>query len=224
MADRILDSSWVDRYVLNALSEEEATEFEAALFDSEALRRDVEAALSLQSILSIDETSNAEAQSVTARIPHRVQSWQPLALAASLLVGVVGIAMWFTSSSEVTNLRGQISKLNQASSEIVIKRIDVTRSSSAASGTPVLKPAGDALLVLDVELSSRTKGLDRVQVGLVDETGITLSSWSGDTTNRDRVSLGIRSGQLRGGSLSIEFRQSDGELLEERPITIITSP
>lgn len=221
MADRIFDSSWVDRYVLNELSEDEAIEFEAALFDSESLRSDVEAALSLQSILSLGEASPSEDRSDNKWTPRRALSWQPLAMAASFLVGVVGIAMWFSSYSEISNLRGQISDWSEASSEIVIKRIDVTRSSGTASGTPVLKPSGNALLVLDIELSSRTENLDQVQADLVDESGTILASWSGSTTDRDRVPLGVRSGQLTDGALMIEFRRGDGEHLETRPIEIV---
>lgn len=223
MADRIFDSSWVDRYVLNELSHDEALAFEAALFDSEALRSDVEAALSLQSILSLDEETSTEALSSSEQAPRRAQPWQPLAMAASLVVGVFGFAMWLTSSSEISDLRERLTELSQGASEIVIKRIDVTRSSSTASGTPVLKPDGNALLVLDIELSSRTENLDQVRINLIHENDNVLSSWSGDTTDLDRVSLGVRASQLPEGSLSLEFHRADGELLEKRRIEIIAN-
>ncbi len=211
MADRIFDSSWVDRYVLNELSEEEAVEFEAALFESQALRRDVEAALSLQSILTLDDEFNAKAQSITERTPRRVRPWQPLAIQP---------ACWGRRARAVDHKllgeSGQVSELSQASSEIVIKRIDVTRSSSAARGTPVLRPGGNSLLVMDIELSPRTRDLDQLQIEFVGDDGEVVSSWSGPTTDRGRVTIGVRSTQLEAGPMAIEFRNADGALLDRR--------
>lgn len=223
MVDRIFDSGWVERYVLNQLSEDDEMAFEEALFGSEDLRRDVEAALALQSVLTLDERMGEEPSSGSGEVARLPPAWQPLATAASLLAGALGLVMWYSSSLELASLRGQISELNRTPQEVVIKRIDLTRSSGPGSGTPVRKPAGDALLVLDIELSPGTIERERVRVDLINDGGQVIASWSGDTMSRDRVSMGVRSGHLPdNGALSLEFRSPGGELLETLTILIVT--
>lgn len=221
MADRIFDSGWVDRYVLNELSEDESVIFEAAMFESAALRRDVEVALSLQAVLGLDDAASESVQTSSPGASRRVQPWQPWAVAASVLVGVLGGAMWFKSASEISELHDQVAELSRSYDEVVVKRLDLTRSGGGTRGTPVLKPPGNALLVLDIELSPRTKDLDHAQIKLIDDAGQLISSWSGATTDRDRLSLGVRSSRLAEGPLLVEILDAEGTKLEEMRLEIL---
>lgn len=220
MADRIIDSGWVDRYVRNELSTDEELEFEAALFDSPALRGDVEAALSLQSLLDLEGEAGERADSAPAAQPRRQPRLQPLAIAASLLVGALGLSMWLQRGSEVADLERQISELNRPYGEVTIRRLDVMRSSGTTPAHLLRKTADDGLLVLDIELSASARRYDELDMFLQNGQGGQIASWRGSTIDRERVTLAIPSSRISAGMATLEMR-AGGEVIEVIPIEIL---
>jgi len=222
MADRIFDSGWVDRYVCNHLTSDEELEFEAALFNSPALRGDVEAALSLQSLLQMEGEAGEVPVSDTVSPQPRWMPMQSLAMAASLLVGVVGISMWLYRASDVADLQRHISELSRPYSDVSIRRLDVLRSSGNTSGHLIRKPADGGLLVLDVELSATAQRYPELQISLRGSGGASLGSWQGATADRERVTLAIPSSLLSAGQATLEARVDD-QIVESWPVSILDS-
>jgi hypothetical protein len=220
MADRIFDSGWVDRYVCNQLTSDEELEFEGALFDSPALRGDVEAALSLQSLLQMEGEAGEVPVAETVSARTRQMPMQSLAMAASLLVGVIGVSLWLYRASDIDELQRQVAELQSPYSEVSIRRLDVLRSSGATSGHLVRKPGAGGLLVLDVELSASAKRYPELEISLRDASGAALGSWHGTTADRERVTLAIPARQLAAGDAKLEMR-ADGEVVETWPVSIL---
>jgi len=219
MADRVFDSGWVDRYVRNELSTDDEMTFEAALFDSPALRGDVEAALSLQSLLQIEEAADTPAAEPNERRPGHLRL-PPLAMAASFLVGVLGVSMWLQRASDITDLELQVAELQRPYSDVSIRRLDVMRSSGSTPAHLVRKPAEGGLLVLDVELSASTRDYPKLEVSLLDADGASMGGWRGSIADRERITLAIPSSRLSAGEAAIEIK-AGGEVVESWPVRIL---
>lgn len=227
MSELVMESKRVNLYVKGQLNAEETMAFETDLLESPKLQEALESVLSLQRVLDIEQqlSDAGVADETGAYAPRRQQllNVRTLSMAASILLAAgAGVLLWH-SEMENTQLQSQISTLSQPVGSVLTVPLDIMRS--APSATPdvrIRKMPGPALLVLDVEVSSRMANAQVLELGLLGEQGDELASWSARPAPGGRVQLAFRSDHVPDGLLSLtisdpESGASDKRLLELLP-------
>ena len=208
------NGNWVDRYLRNELNAEDEAAFETALFDSPELQQQLETALAIRQSFELDDRVNK--QSVLQHSGRR-SHWQPLALAASVVLAAFSTTMYWKVSNEVVGLQSEIKQLNQPRAGLLTVPVDIMRS--AGSQTPdviIQKPAVSSAVVLDIELSSAVDGLDSINAALVDDQGAELLSWESSRTPLGRSQVVFSSSQLPNGRVWLEMSDKQGKVLDRR--------
>ncbi len=144
-------SDWVDRYLRNGLTTDEEAVFETALLDSPDLQLQLETALGIRQAVLLQAAAGATEKAYPPPTLDARNHWQPLALAASVVLAVFSTTMYWQVSNKAGMLQSEITAMSQPRTSVLTVPVDIMRS--ADSQTPdvmVQKPEGNALLVLDV--------------------------------------------------------------------------
>ena len=216
MAERIINSSWVDRYIRDELSADDEIAFEERLLDDQELQQELEAALAIQETLSRSDLSDVVVAHSASKLA--TNSWTPFAMAASVLLAVASTTLLWRANIESDNLRHQLEELGQPRSSVLMVPVDIMRSAGMA--TPdviILKPGGQAIIALDIELSARFHPLESISFELRDEKnlGETLE-WSSSPTSDGRAQVFLHSESIPEGRVILTMSGPDGQPKETR--------
>ena len=204
----------VDRYVRGELNDSETLAFEAELLESAELQDALEVAVGLQRAAWL-ETEERDAGIIQLHSPANAEvspppRWPIAALAASLAVAAfAGVLLW-QSEAENARLSARIAELAQPPDSVLTVPLDVMRS--AASGTPdvrIRKPAGAALLILDVEVAAQLLNVPMLALQVSRAPGAALLNMSAAPDADGRIQVALRADRLPDGIL--ELRMSDPE-------------
>jgi len=213
------NKDWIDRYVSNLLSAEEETEFELELLESPALQQQVETAMAIRQALVLERDLD---QSVFTSKAAPGNSWQNLALAASVLLAVFSSTMYWKAGNEVRDLREEVGSPGAPLGGLLTVPVDIMRSSGSQIPDVVIKkPDGNTAVVLDIELGSSTSAMKSVHMNLVDQKGEKLLSWVSEVTATGRAQAVFLTDQLPVGQTWLEMTDADGHVLERRLIEFL---
>ena len=210
-------SNQVDRYVRGELDPTETAAFEAELLESPTLQDALETALGLRRTLEFERTLN-EAGPVSPDTRARPRgaipsTWQPWALAASLMAVAVTASLWWRTGAENAQLHARIADLERPVSTVLSVPLDVMRSSEP--GVPdvfIRKPEGAAVLILDLEVAPRHALAPALHLELRTEQGGELARWSAAPGADGRIQITHRADLLPDGRLTLRISDpaSDG--------------
>lgn len=217
-------SDWVDRYLRNGLTTDEEAVFETALLDSPDLQLQLETALGIrQAVLLQAAMGEAEKAYPPSGLDAR-NHWQPLALAASVVLAVFSTTMYWQVSNKAGMLQSEITAMSQPRSSVLTVPVDIMRS--AGSQTPdviVQKPDGNALLVLDVELSPAVAALGQVRMSLRDAQAVELLAWDSGGFDDGRVTAAFDARKLPNGKVWLEMADGQGRVIDRRLLEFLPS-
>ena len=221
MANSQYDQDWVDRYVRSELDDDELAAFELAMMESETLQSAVEEALALRELLTHDaaeaeEDGAEEADSMLVPGPPS-KGWQPLALAASLVLAVFSTVMFWRVGNEAQTLRLQVDALSQPVSSVLEVPLDIMRSGNADRPDLIIrKPGAGSLMRLSVELTPQAREIDELTFSLANASGETLTSWKAAPQPDGRVAVLLRPELLPPGFVKLNISDTDGEPVDSR--------
>ena len=207
---------WVDRYVLDKLSEEEVVEFEEQLLEDASLQTELEAVLLVKEALKLENEEAADTLQLADTAPGRNQ-WSTMAIAASVLLAVVSTTFYWRTSVEAGHLREQLMALQAPRTSVLNVAVNIMRS--AGSTTPdviIQKPAGNGVIVLDIELSARFQNLNMINFELQTDHSTGGLKWSAPPTPGGRASVVLNSEKVPDGLVHLQMSDASGEVLESR--------
>ena len=226
MSELAMDPNRVDLYVRGKLNAEEIMAFEAELLESPKLQEALEEVLSLQRVVDIDQQLS-EAGEFDEPVTDVSQGWYTLdgarwPVAASITLAAGAVLFLWHAEVENTQLQSQISALSQPVGRVLTVPLDIMRSTG--SQTPdvrIRKMPGPALLVLDVEVTSRMANSPELQVELHGDKGDELAVWSANPGPEGRIQLAFRSDHLPDGLVSLVIRDPQSGAREDRLLELL---
>lgn len=210
------DSAWIDRYLRSELSQDEEAALETALLDSPELQDELEVALAMREALRLDDENEPAVKEEPLDYLKGKHNWQPLAMAASVLLALFSTTMYWKVSNESAALQQQVDALNQPHASVLTVYMDIMRS---AGGTPdiiIQKPAANALVLLDIELSPQGQRMDSILMSLKTESATEGLIWRVEVAASSRVTVAFTSGQLPDGRAWLEMSDPQGKVFERR--------
>jgi hypothetical protein len=209
--------AWIDLYLRDELSAEQEAEFETALLETPDLQQALEAALGIRQALLLEhefQRENADIGPIDASLSGSLK-WQPMALAASVLLAVFSTTMYWRVSNQAGDLQIEVDALRQPRGAVLTVPIDIMRSlNSTVPDVIVKKPEGMALVVLDIEASPAVRGLERVQMTLRAEDADPIMTWEAYPGTHGRILSVIDSAALPTGLVWLEM--ADGPTVVDR--------
>jgi len=211
----------VDSYVRDELSPEEMAEFETAMLDSPELQTQVDTALAIQRALQLEQEFDQWPASASTR-EHARNHWQGLAIAAGVVLAVFSTTMYWKVSNDNASLRSELGSLRQPKGVVLTVPVDIMRS--AGGQTPdviVQKPKGNALVVLDIELSPAMGAAGKIHLVLRDLHRAVLFTLEGSRAEDGRLRVAFNADTLPYGQVWLEMSAArdgavDRRLLEFR--------
>lgn len=215
MPEQTSRQAWVDRYIRDELTVDEIAEFEASLMESPGMQQELETVLGLREVLLFESRRYRGTGGLLPETLFGVGKWQPLALAATVILAVFSTLMYWKVSNDSAGLQRQLELLSLPRTQVLTVPVNIMRS--AGRQTPdviVQKPAGHSAILLDIELGSYTRGLELLDFALVDEAGNTILTWTAAPTPAGRASVVLNSEQVPASRLWLQISSSDGQVLE----------
>ena len=204
---------WVDSYVRNGLNSEEMAAFETAMLDSPELQQQLEAALAIQRALLLESGLDTEPAASRDADNH----WHGMAMAAAVVLAVFSTTMYWKTSNHNAMLRSELAALRQPRGVALTVPVDIMRSAGTDIPDVIIqKPGGDALLVLDVELSQAMAGAGQVHLVLRNQQDAALFSFAGTPTEHGRLSVAFNPDALPVGQVWLEMSAHQGQAVDRR--------
>ena len=207
----------IDRYIRNELAADEEAEFETELLDSPELQRQLETAMGVRQALLLDDELGGSRQAEPLQDMDARNNWQPLALAASVLLAVFSTTMYWKTSNDAAALQSEIEVLSQPHTAVLTVPVNIMRS--AGSQTPdviIQKPGGNALVALDVELGHATVAAELARLTFRDLQEVELISWESGSIENGRIIAVFNTQQLPDGRVWLELSDEKGKVIDRR--------
>ena len=143
-------SKWVDDYVRDRLSDEDAARFEEALLEDTELQESVEIALGVQEVIRNEPIPVTESTQLETSGRN---SWSGLALAASVILAVVSTTLFWRAGVENEQLQSRLEALTQPVVNVLQVPVNIMRSGNQTSPDVIVQiPDGRSAILLDIEL------------------------------------------------------------------------
>lgn len=212
----------VDRYLRNEMMADEEEDFEATLLDSSELQLQLETAMAISQVVQMtNEHALSDAEQPSPALDASI-NWQPVALAASVVLAVFSTTMYWKVSSDAGALRSEINYLSQPRTAVLTVPLDIMRSASSETPDVIIqKPAGNTLLVLDVELSPAVMALGEARMTLRDAQAAELLSWDSNRFESGRITAAFDTHNLPDGRVWLEMSDSQGQVVDRRLIEFL---
>ena len=218
-------SERVDRYVRGELDENAAAALEAELLESPELQDALEVALGVQRAVEFahgrpaDNIVQLSRRGGLAETSRQIRP--PWALAASVAIAAVAAVLVWRAEAENARLQSRLAQLEQPVESVLTVPVDVMRSlGSDGPDVRIRKPAGVALLILDVEIAAQLADSPRLDLQLSDANGQSLIKWSSAPDSEGRIQLVLRTDQVPDGQLTLEIRAPDANAVDRRTIEL----
>lgn len=216
MVEQDMNNNIVDRYVRDELSDDEVVAFEEQLLEDPELQKELEAVLALKQALTLQNQLEAEPEEPEQLLSGGNQ-WSTMAIAASVLLAIVSTTFYWRSSVEAGRLQEQLAALQAPRTSVLNVAVNIMRS--AGSSTPdviIQKPAGHAVIVLDIELSPGFHKLDSINFQLQAGEDTPVLSWIAPPTSSGRASVVLNAEAVPDGMVYLQISDPSGKLQEKR--------
>jgi len=216
MIEQAQYGEWVDRYVRDELSDAEVVVFEEQLLEDTELQSELEAILVIKQALKLDVTGEM-GSAESAENTHGHNQWSTYAMAASVLLAVVSTTFYWRSSVEAGHLKEQIANLQAPRTSVLNVPVNIMRSGGNSTPDVIIqKPAGQGVIVLDIELSARFQSLDAINFELLTANSTTILKWTAAANSSDRASVVLNSELIPDGLVHLQMSDPSGKLHESR--------
>ena len=210
MTEWAIRSKRVDRYVRGEFDESETLAFEAELLESPQLQDALEAALGLKRVVELERQqldANATDRPVSPELKlGRSSNWQNWAMAASVTVTAIAVTLLWRSAAENVALHSHVTELSRPVGTVLTVPVDIMRSMGAPTpDVRIRKPAGAALLILDVEVVAQMANAQGLELLLSDGEGGELSRWTATSARNGRIQIALRTELLPDGMVSLRI-------------------
>lgn len=229
MTENTAMSARVDRYLRGELDEGETWAFETEVLESPELQDALEVALGLKSAVKRErrpspaQIIHLPASGRTAGTPPRRRP--PWALAASIAIAAGAAGLLWRSGVENAQLNSRIVALTRPVETVLTVPLDVMRSAgSQASDVRIRKPAGAAVLILDVEVPAQMANASPLNVELRQDQGAELLRWSANPNASGRIQFALRTDQLPDGRLILHMSNPASGDADSRSIELLPPP
>lgn len=210
-------NEWIDRYIRNELAANEEAEFETALLDSPELQRRLETAMGVRQAFVLNDELGGSGQAIPLQDLDARNNWQPLALAASVLLAVFSTTMYWKTSNDAAALRSEIEVLSQPRTVVLTVPVNIMRSSGSQTPDVIIqKPGGNALVALDIELGHATVAADLARLTFRDPQEVELISWASGSVENGRIITVFNTQQLPDGRVWLELSDVEGKVIDRR--------
>ena len=217
MAKQSSRKVWVDRYVRDEMVVDETVEFEQALMESPAMQQDLETALGLREALLLEPKQSVSRNILSPEPLPGGGNWQPVALAASVLLAVFSSVMFWKVSNDSAGLQNQLDLLRQPWTQVLTVPVNIMRSASNRTPDEIIqKPVGHSAILLDIELGPAASKLEELVFELVADDGTVISSWNAAPVQNGRASVLLNSEQVPSTRLWLQISSSAGQKLGRR--------
>jgi hypothetical protein len=217
MAKQSARQVWVDRYVRDELAVDETVKFEQALMDSPAMQQNLETALGLREALLLEPEQNVPRNGLLPEPLPGGGNWQPVALAASVLLAVFSSVMFWKVSNDSAGLQNQLDLLKQPRTQVLTVPVNIMRSASNRTPDVIIqKPVGHSAILLDIELGPAASNFEELVFELVDDDGTAISSWNAAPVQSGRASVLLNSEQVPSTRLWLQISSNTGQKLGQR--------
>jgi hypothetical protein len=200
----------VDRYVRGEFDEPETLAFESELLESPQLQDALEAALGLKRVVELERQqldARATERAVSPELKLKGSShWQNWAMAASVMVAAIAVTLLWRSAAENVTLHSRVTELSRPVGTVLTVPVDIMRSMGAPTpDVRIRKPAGAALLILDVEVVAQMANAQGLELLLSDGEGSELSRWTATSARNGRIQIALRTELLPDGMVSLRI-------------------
>ncbi|KAA9134109.1 hypothetical protein F3N42_00745 [Marinihelvus fidelis] len=202
----------VDLYVAGALSDEETAEFELQMMSSTELQDEVEAALALR--VAVEKAPGADGTSEAIRATGRFSApMARYATAASVLLAIVSVALFWRSNSEVRTLREMLDTTGAPYSSVVQVRLDSGAMRSA--GTPgnvrvIQVPPQDGLVLFSLDVPLELAASPAVDLELAFSSGHPSLDLAATPQPNGKVLVAIPARSVPTGRATLLLRSTNG--------------
>lgn len=200
----------VDRYVRGEFDQSETLAFESELLESRQLQDALEAALGLKRVVEL-ERQQLDARATDRPISPELKlkgssNWQNWAMAASVMVAAIAVTLLWRSAAENVALHSRVTELSRPVGTVLTVPVDIMRSMGAPTpDVRIRKPAGAALLILDVEVVAQMANAQGLELLLSDGEGGELSRWTATSARNGRIQIALRTELLPDGMVSLRI-------------------
>jgi hypothetical protein len=226
MINKSAITAQADRYVRGNLDVAETAAFESEMLESPEVQNAVEVALGLRRAFEFErELPGAQVVPLHAAAAHRPVSlsrWPAWAMAASVSVAAVAGTLLWRSEAENALLHSRLAELNRPVETVLSVPLDVMRSAGPrAPDVRIRKPAGAALLVLDVEVAAPLLDAGALNLALIAGQGQALLNWSAKPGPDGRLKVALRSEQLPDGILELRMNRPGLDVTDVRLLELL---
>jgi hypothetical protein len=207
---------WVDRYVRDELSEDEVVAFEERLLEDPGLQRELEAVLAIRKALQLDaELPSEPAQ--WAKTKPGANQWSSMAIAASVVLAIVSTTFYWRTSVEAGRLQEQVNALQAPRTAVLNVPVNIMRTAGDASPDAIVQvPAGNGVIVLDIELSAHFQSLASIDFRLQADGLEEALKWTAPPSSSGRARVVLFSETIPGGRAHLQISNPSGDLTETR--------
>lgn len=226
----------VDRYVRGEFDEPQSAAFEAELLESPDLQDALEVALGLQraarfaeppvaaEVLPLRGHARAVDGPLAAGPSESAPGWRNWALAASVALAVTSTTLLWRADARNAELQTRVDQLGRPLVEVLTVPVDVMRSADpAAPDVRLRRPAGPALLLLDVEVAEQLAGAATLDLLVHGPDGAELSRGTAVPTADGRVEIALRADALPDGILTLQIGAPDAGARQTRRVELLPS-
>jgi hypothetical protein len=215
--EQISRLAWVDRYVRNEMTADEMVAFEETLMDSPGMQQELQAALGLRETLLLESEQEPAEHDLLPDSLSGSGNWQPLALAATVILALFSTVMFWKVSNDSSDLQRQLDLLSQPRTHVLTVPVNIMRSAGGQTPDVIIqKPSGHAAILLDIELAPPSRQLDDVHFALLDQGGKAVANWVATPSPQGRASVLLNSEQIPVSQLWLEISSRSGDLIERR--------
>jgi hypothetical protein len=127
-------------------------------------------------------------------------------MAASVMVAAIAVTLLWRSAAENVALHSRVTELSRPVGTVLTVPVDIMRSMGAPTpDVRIRKPAGAALLILDVEVVAQMANAQGLELLLSDGEGSELSRWTATSARNGRIQIALRTELLPDGMVSLRI-------------------
>lgn len=185
--------------------------------NSPGMQQELETALALREALLLSSEPEPGTDDLLPESLSGAGNWQPMALAATVILAVFSTVMFWKVSNDSANLQHQVDLLSQPRTQVLTVPVNIMRSAGGQTPDVIIqKPPGHSAILLDIELAPPSLQLQEIHFALRDPDGNAVASWVVAPSPQGHASVLLNSEQVPESQLWLELSAEGGEIIERR--------
>jgi hypothetical protein len=140
-----------------------------------------------------------------------------MAIAASVVLAIVSTTFYWRTSVEAGRLQEQVNALQAPRTAVLNVPVNIMRTAGDASPDAIVQvPAGNGVIVLDIELSAHFQSLASIDFRLQADGLEEALKWTAPPSSSGRARVVLFSETIPGGRAHLQISNPSGDLTETR--------